>query len=71
MRVFFTRRLDENEELHTQLERAESDLAATQKAVVDRAMLQKKVEEEKDVAKAEACLVKDEREVAEAKCTDV
>lgn len=60
--------MDENEELCTQLEQAESDLAAAQKAVIDGAMLQKKVEEERKVAKAEACLVKEEREIAEAKC---
>lgn len=70
MRAFFVRQLDENEELCPQLDRAENDLVATQKTVADRAMLLKEVEEEREMAKTEACRVKKEKKVVEAKCKD-
>ncbi|KAL6349755.1 hypothetical protein AAG906_001642 [Vitis piasezkii] len=40
------------------------------KTVADGAMLLKEVEEEREVAKTEACWVKEEKEVVEAKCKD-
>lgn len=55
MRAFFTQRLSSNEKLCTQLERAESNLATAQKAVIDGAKLLKEAEEEREVAKVEAC----------------
>ena len=55
MRAFFAQRLGSNEELRTQLKRAESNLATTQKATVDRAKLLKEADEERKVANVEAC----------------
>ena len=55
MRAFFSQWLGSNEELHTQLKRAESNLAATQKAIVDGAKLLKETDEERKVANVEAC----------------
>ena len=71
MRAFFTQRLDNNKELRTQLEQAECDLAATQKAITDEGKLLNETNEEIEMAKAEACWMRDEKETAEAKCKDV
>lgn len=71
MRAFFTQQLSSNEELRTQLEWVESDLAATQKAVTDGAKLPNETKKERKVAKADVCQMKEEREAAEAKRKDV
>ena len=70
MRAFFTQRLDNNKELRTQHERAECDLATAQKAITDERKLLKETEEEMEMAKAEVCWMRDERETEEAKCKD-
>ena len=70
MRAFFVQRLGNNEELRTQLKRAESNLVATQKATVDGAKLLKEAEEERKVANAEACWLRNEEDVVEAKCKE-
>ena len=54
----------------TQLEQADSDLVAAQKAIIDGGKLLKETEEEREVAKVEACRMREEREVAESKCKD-
>ncbi|RVW75818.1 hypothetical protein CK203_055092 [Vitis vinifera] len=66
MKAFFTQRLSSNEKLRTYLEQADSDLAATKKAVIDGAKLLKEAEEEREVAKVEVCRMKEERETAQA-----
>nr|CAN74258.1 hypothetical protein VITISV_015162 [Vitis vinifera] len=71
MKAFFTQRLSSNEKLRTYLEQADSDLAATKKAVIDGAKLLKEAEEEREVAKVEVCRMKEERETAQVKCKDV
>ncbi|KAJ9701495.1 hypothetical protein PVL29_006724 [Vitis rotundifolia] len=68
MRAFFTQRLDNNEELHAQLERAKSDMAAAQKAISDRERLLKETKKENEVAKAKARRMGEEKKVAETKC---
>lgn len=70
MRAFFTQQLSSNKELCTQLEWVESDLAATQKVVTDGAKLPNETKKEREVAKADVCQMKEEREAAEAKCKD-
>ena len=71
MRGFFTQQLDSNEELHTQLKRAENDPVAAQKAITDRGKLLKEIEEEREVVKAEVCQMREEMETTEAKCKNV
>ena len=71
MRAFLTQQLDNNEELRTQLERVESKLAVAQKAITDGGRLLKESEEEKEATKVDAWQMKDEKEVAKAKCKDV
>lgn len=55
IRAFFAQRLGSNEELRTQLKRAKSNLATTQKATIDGAKLLKEADEERKVANIEAC----------------
>ena len=62
--------MDSNKELHTQLEKAESDLAAAQIAITDADRLLKEAEEEREAVKAKVCQMKEENEVAEAKCKE-
>lgn len=54
MKTFLTQRLDGNEELRTQLEWTESDLAVARKAISGGKRLLKKAEEERETTKAEA-----------------
>lgn len=63
--------MDNNEDLHAQLERTESDLDGAQKAISDGGRLLKEIEEEREVAKAKAHRMGEEKEVAEAKCKDM
>lgn len=70
MRVFLTQRLDDDEKLHTQLERVETELVAAQKAITDGERLLKEKDEEIEVAKAEARWMGEEKEAAKAKCKD-
>lgn len=62
--------MDSNKELHTQLEKAESDLAAAQIAITDADRLLKEAEEEREAVKAKVCQMKEENEAAEAKCKE-
>lgn len=70
MWAFLTQRLDSNKELHAQLENAESGLDAAQIAIVDVGRLLKEAKEEREAMKAEACWMKEEKEVVEAKCKE-
>lgn len=69
-RTFFTQQLSSNEELCTQLEWVESDLATTQKAVTNGAKLPNETKKEREVANVDLCQMKEEREATEAKCKD-
>lgn len=71
MRAFFTQRLGSNKELCTQLEKAEGDPFATQKAIVDGGRLLEKVEKKRETMRTEACRVKKERDATEVKCKEV
>lgn len=71
MRAFFTQRLGSNKELRTQLEKADADPFAAQKAIVDEGRLLEKVEKERETMRTEACRVKAERGATEAKCKEV
>ena len=71
MRAFFTYQLDNNEDLHAQLKRTESDLDGAQKTISDGGRLLKEIEEEREVAKAKARRMGEEKEVAKAKCKDM
>lgn len=71
MQAFFTQRLGSDKELCTQLEKVKGDLSATQKAIVDEGRLLKEAEEEREIAKTEACEVKVEKDATEVKCKDV
>lgn len=71
MLAFFTQRLGNNKELCTQLEKAEGDPFAAQKAIVDGGRLLEKVENERETMRTEACRVKVERDATEAKCKEV
>lgn len=55
MRAFFAQRLGSNEELCTQLKRAKSNLATTQKATIDGTKLLKEADKERNVANVKAC----------------
>lgn len=61
MRVFLTQWIDSDEELCAQLVRVESELVATQKAIIDRERLLKETKE-KQVAKVEARRIGEEKE---------
>lgn len=63
--------MDSNKEVHAQLEKAKSDLAAAQIAIVDAGRLLKEAKEGRGAAKVDACWMKDENEVVEAKCKEV
>lgn len=71
MRAFLTQQLDNNEELRTQLEQVESELAVAQKAITNGGRLLKESEEEKETMKAEVWQMKDKKEAAKAKRKDV
>lgn len=70
MRTFLTQQLGSDEELHTKIERAESVLAATQKAITNGDKLLKEAEEEREMAKFEALRIKEGKETVEAKCKE-
>lgn len=70
MRAFLTRWLDDNKELHAQLEKTESDLVAAQIAIADASMLLKEAEEGKKTTKVEMCRMKEEKDITEAKCKE-
>lgn len=71
MRAFFTQRLGSNKELRTQLEKADANPFAAQKAIVDGGRLLEKVEKERETMRTEACRVKAERGATKAKCKEV
>lgn len=68
MLTFLTQRIDNDEELHAQFVRVESEPTAARKATVDGKKLLKETEEEKQVAKVEARQMREEKEIVEAKC---
>ncbi|KAJ9682519.1 hypothetical protein PVL29_018438 [Vitis rotundifolia] len=67
IKAFVTQQIGSSEELCTKRERAESDLAAAQKATTNEAEALIKAEKEKKTAKAEACQPRKERKAVEAK----
>lgn len=71
MKMFLTQQLDNDKELRTRLEQTESDLAATQKAILDEERLLKKTNEEMEAVKIEARWMGEEKKVVEAKCKDM
>ena len=71
MRVFITQKMGGSEELRTKLERAESDLAAAQKAATNGAEALRQVDGDMEKARVQASRLREEGKTVEAKCRDV
>lgn len=68
MRTVITQQMDDSEELRSNLKLAEGELAASRKVADEEVELLRKLEEEKEVANAEARRLREEWETVEAKC---
>lgn len=66
MRVFITQQMDNNEELHSKLKLAESELATSRKTIDEGAKSSRKAEGEGKVVNAKAPQLKEEWEMVEA-----
>ena len=71
MRAFISHHLGGIEELRSQLEKAEAELAAAQKAMADGAKQLSRTEEEKGVVRAKADTLKKENEALEGQVNEV
>lgn len=70
MLVFLTWQIDNSEELHTQLVRVKSELAAVRIVDADMEKMMKELREEVQMTKVEARRMGEEKDAIDAKCKD-